>query len=236
MGSGEEFESDLFQHAVQNRQVVLDIGANVGYYTLLAARNVAPTGTVYAFEPDPTNFDRLRENVAAYHCRNVLLVQSAVAAQSESVILFVSPTNSGDHWMGISEPGRRGIPVQGISLDEFFSVHPAPAPVDVIKIDIQGAEMLALQGMEQMLRRSPSLVMFSEFWPLGLSRFGFHARDYLLLLRRHGFQLYEIDEGSRSLRLVADDELLQRYTTERGNYTNLLCTRRSLNRTIGRAG
>lgn len=138
--------------------------------------------------------------------------------------------------MGISEPGRRGIPVRGISLDEFFSTHRLPAPVDVIKIDIQGAEMLALRGMEQLLCQSPNLIMFSEFWPLGLSRFGSHARDYLSLLRYHGFQLYEIDEVSRSLRPVANEELLQRYTPELGNYTNLLCVKRSLDRAIGSAG
>src|SRR5262249_23116067 len=121
--------------------------------------------------------------------------------------------------------GRQPVVVRGIALDDFFGQQDAAQLVDIIKMDIQGAEMLALQGMAWLLARSEKLLLFAEFWPLGPRRFGVDAADYLATRRRHDSRIYHIDEQARTVTPAADAALLGRYTPELGNYTNLLCVK-----------
>lgn len=96
-GIYEPLETEVVGREVSAGDVVVDIGAHIGYYTLMLARIVGPCGKVYAFEPDPENFTLLQRNVKENGYRNVVLLQKAVSDRNGSATLYLSDDNSGDH-------------------------------------------------------------------------------------------------------------------------------------------
>jgi FkbM family methyltransferase len=222
-GCFEPYETELVTQEIKPGQVVVDIGANIGYYTLLFARQVGPTGKVIAFEPDPGNFQLLKKNVRANGYHNVVLMQKAVANRTGTMRLFVCSNNQGDHRLYDSHDGRPTIDVETTTLDDALARE--TRPVNFIKMDIQGSEPGALQGMQQTLQRTTDLTMISEFWPFGLQHYGVSPGQYLGQLVELGFQLWNIEEQAEKLTRVCGAELLGTYVAEKQNYTNLLCKR-----------
>lgn len=160
------YEPDLQQAVadlVKPGMVAYDVGANVGYITLLLARATGDNGQVVAFEPLPSNLERLRDNIHLNHLDNrVQVVATAVVNASGAVHFLVGPSDD----MGKVEgsAGRQGITygsdltVMGISLDEFVYDQGGPAP-DVIKMDIEGGEVLAMPGMMRLLSEARPVVL-----------------------------------------------------------------------------
>jgi hypothetical protein len=100
-------------------------------------------------------------------------------------------------------------------------------PVDLIKMDVQGFEVHALDGMETVIAASPRLTVFTEFWPEGLRRAGSDAAKFLRRLRSLGMEIFFINEYANRLELADDAALLRRYAPSLGTHTNLLCRRRT---------
>lgn len=223
MGGEELFEGRLFCEAIGRGDVVVDIGANTGYYTLLGAWAAGCAGRVIAFEPEPGNFARLEENVRAFRCSNVVLERRAVAGRTGRLDLFVSGQSSGDHRVFDPGGGRRRMEIDAVRLDDYF---PPDAQVDVIKMDIQGAEMDALQGMQKLLRRNDRVRLFTEFWPHGLKTADKDPAEFLTALVDLGFAVHHVDENSGRLEPADFGRLLREYGPESRRYTNLLCVRR----------
>lgn len=224
-GVFERVATALLPDLVQPGDVVVDVGANIGYYTLVCARLAGPSGRVYAFEPEPQNFALLQQNVALNGYRNVVADRRALAERSGVARLWVNlGSNHGDH--RIYDPGetnRRAIEIEVTTLD---AVLPADAAVGFVKMDIQGGEPFALRGMQALLARSPKAGLFTEFWPYGLRRAGVDAADYLDALARLGFaRLLEIDERAGEVSPVGRNALLRRYPASVDRLTNLLCLR-----------
>jgi FkbM family methyltransferase len=222
-GYFEPYETSLIESRVKPGDVVLDIGANIGYYTLILARLVGESGRVYAFEPDPANFLLLKRNVRANGYRNVVLVKKAVADASGPLALHICPDNKGDHRIYDSNDDRATIPIEAITLDEYFADD--PGRLDFIKMDIQGSEGRALRGMAGLLGRYPEVKMITEFWPAGLRRSGVEAKDYLDDLGRLGFHLFRIDEDEESTEPTSAEEMLAGYPADREQFSNLYCAR-----------
>jgi FkbM family methyltransferase len=143
----EKFETQLFQSLLRKGMVVLDIGAYVGYYTLIAAGLVGENGKVFAFEPEPDNYALLLKNLEANKCNNVIPVQKAVSERNGISVLFLSAENEADHRIYDSHDGRESIAVGVTSIDSFFERK--DCKVDIVKMDIEGSEMMALQGNDQ---------------------------------------------------------------------------------------
>jgi FkbM family methyltransferase len=132
--------------------VVYDLGANIGLFSLIAARAVGPSGRVFSFEPDPENAERLRRNVQRNACSNVTVVEAGVWSTSGYLSFISSDSSSPDRGLGRFEidgdaPGK---PTRCVSLDDFVAEAPPP---DAIKCDVEGAELVVLKGAEAMLRR-----------------------------------------------------------------------------------
>jgi FkbM family methyltransferase len=217
----EPFETQVVMREVKAGDTVLDIGANIGYYTLHFAQLVGEQGHVFAFEPDPDNFVLLAKNVEINGYRNVTLIPKAVAHQSGPLKLYLSKHNKGDHRIYDSRDGRPAIPTEAVSLDDYFAHF--TGVINFIKMDIQGAEMGALEGMTSLLAGNKPLNMISEFWPHGLKSFGAEPEHYLQLLQTHGFDLYELDEDDERITPTHADKLLQTYSVEGKRFTNLFC-------------
>jgi FkbM family methyltransferase len=220
-GCFEPVETSLLAREIHEGDVVLDVGANIGYYTLLFAKLVGPRGKVFAFEPDANNFQLLKKNVRANGLGNVVLVPKAVADTSGKAMLHLCPDNKGDHRMYDSGDGRPMVEVETIALDDYFADH--RGSINFIKMDIQGSEAAALRGMRRLLERHRGVKLVTEFWPIGLSRKGDDPPQYLDQLCRHGFQLLEIDELKEEIAPVTAADLLHRYPADTENFTNLLC-------------
>jgi FkbM family methyltransferase len=229
-GGWEPFETQVVAKAVNRGDVVLDLGANIGYYTLLFSRLVGEGGKVFAFEPDPDNWALLEKNVAANRCRNVTLVRKAVSDRTGKTRLYLARDNKGDHRIYNSGDGRHSIEIEAIRLDEYFQGY--QGAINLVKMDIQGSEIGALRGMGQLLEKHRDLMILSEFWPVGLRRFGTDPRLFLTALREWGFQLYDVNEVKQRI-WPTEVEWLVRDNQSEDEFTNLLCVRKGLPPAIG---
>jgi FkbM family methyltransferase len=180
-GIFEQEETELFRKIVKEGDVVVDVGANIGYYTLLASKLVGKEGRVYAFEPEPENYSFLLKNLKINNVSNVIALQKAVSNKGGTVKLYLCEHNPGGHSIVFAR--KRFIQVESLTLDEFFKENPK---VDVVKLDIEGGEMLALLGMKSIINRNASIKIFMEFWPRAFKMSGYSPEDlinYLLACR-----------------------------------------------------
>lgn len=216
----------LFERLVKPGQVVFDIGAHVGYYTLLAARLVGDAGRVYAFEPEPKNFALLQQNITLNGYRNVIAVNEAVTDSCGPRELFLSGLDNGFHSLFQlklrQDPNPRGVSIDATTLDAFTERLGWPR-IDVIKMDIEGGETAAFQGMERLLERSPALSLVLEFCPWILQTLGTEPTVFLQQLRGMGFRVHVIaPQGAVPLEELDVERLLARLLRVEG-YANLLC-------------
>jgi FkbM family methyltransferase len=225
-GTWEPFETELFEQALGPGMTVFCLGAHIGYYALLAARRVGPRGRVYAFEPAPESFRLLVKNVEANGYRNVVSVPKAVSNVTGRATLYLNASNTGDHRIYRGGEPRASLDVDAVRLDDW--VRGAAVAADLVQMDLQGAEMLALEGMEELLARSPAVTIFTELWPDGLRLAGRSAEGYLARLTALGFRMSVIDEPRRRLAPLAGAGDLDRYRDVLGveSYAlNLRCLR-----------
>ncbi len=187
-----EKESILTWELFMNKdKVVCDIGANTGYYSLVAAPLCRQ---VYSFEPSGSNREGLKKNIALNGCKNIS-VQSYALSDTAGQSVFYDSANDNSGMSGLTKPGNySGIneTVSTITLDEWMSKH-SVGHVDMIKADVEGAEMLLLTGMKETLIQSRP-VIFMEICNELLNKFGHRDADIFEFLNNHNYSGYEILE------------------------------------------
>jgi FkbM family methyltransferase len=214
---------------------VLDVGAHVGYHSLLAAQAVGSTGRVISFEPSPGNFALLTENISLNKLSKIIRAENAaVADYSGELDLYLSSYNTGDHriYSTLSDDDqvfnagahRQSVRVAVLTLDDYLSQHDI-SRVDMVKIDVQGAEMGVLAGMKKTLLSNPQLLLFTEFWPHGLSRFGVEPQTLLhFLVDDVGLSLFHIlPEAKRVVPITPDSFASQTQDVDPLLQIDLLC-------------
>jgi FkbM family methyltransferase len=160
LGSFERYEQDLLVRLVQPGQVVFDLGANVGFYTLLAARLVGRTGRVIAFEPASRNIRYLKRHLDLNACTNVTVVEAAVGDTAGIAVFQPGASHAEGHLVtdaGVSADSYR-VPV--VTLDDLVASRELPLP-HILKIDVEGAEYAALVGATDVLRRARPEILLS---------------------------------------------------------------------------
>lgn len=217
----EPMETALLKEQLKTGQTFVDVGANIGYYTLIAARCVGPAGRAFAFEPDPTNFQLLQKNISANGYTNATPVNKALSSKTGTTKLYLNPANRGDHRIYDSHDGRPSVEIKTTTLDSFFKK--LDKEVHFIKMDIQGAETAALSGMKGLIGKNKGLKLVTEFSPGALKAFGADPRKYLKDLQALGFRLMEISEKKKSVKPVTSVQLLKRRWGGSEDYTNLFC-------------
>lgn len=228
----------LFQAVLRPGQTVMDIGAHVGYYTLLAARTVGPAGSVYAFEPAPENAALLRRNVELNGYRNVVILNQAVSDRSGDSPLFLNQLDTGSHSLQALRLPASGVPqavtVPVTTLDVFLEAKGWPR-IDVVKMDIEGGEGAALRGMRGFLQRAGNLTFIIEFCPWILRRVGSDPSGFLDELSGYGFEIQMIEAtGATPLAGAARGPLIAELLRREG-YLNLLCLKRVVGVRSGKA-
>ncbi len=192
-----DYDDTLFIQAyLRPGDAFVDIGANIGVYTLLAASRVGPQGKVLAFEPGERSFPRLQENVRLNQLDQVEIRCSAVG-ESAGEVLFLQKH---DLINRIAEPGRAdehgAARVPCVTLDEAL----ADQAYSMGKIDVEGAEPMIFRGSHTALRAGNPRVWLLEIKDRLLQRYGFSAAEFGRFLRDHDYQLgsYEADRGDLS--------------------------------------
>jgi FkbM family methyltransferase len=216
----ENAELRTYAQLLRPGMVVVDVGANIGLYSAIAAKRVGPSGRVIALEPDPETFGFLKRTIQYNGFHNVEPHQMAASAQAGTVKLFRNPDNRGDSRLYSDPMLKDSVDVTTVALDDLLAQE-GIQHVDVIKIDVQGAEGLVLAGARETLRRSPGLVLMMEFWPYGLKQTGQDAKAILEQLHAGGFSLFEMTNDLLPLPSPSDwDQLIARNSGRQ--YTNLL--------------
>jgi FkbM family methyltransferase len=158
-GIGEpEVQAALVKH-LRAGMTFYDLGANIGFLSLLAARLVGDRGRVIAFEADPEIAGRLREHVERNSCAQVKVVEKAVWSEASKVFFErVDPATSPDRGLGHVAPGRGAntIEIEAITLDQFVLTAPTP---DVIKCDVEGAEVEVFRGAQKLLSEKRTVII-----------------------------------------------------------------------------
>jgi FkbM family methyltransferase len=212
-------ERGIMARLIKPGMTVVDVGANVGLYTLFMAGLVGPGGRVFAFEPDPDLAALLRDNCAANGASNVEAHPAALGSTAARLTLHRLTLNSGENHLGSQgrTPFRRPVEVEVAAFDSLL---PGVRP-DFVKVDVQGWELNVLRGMEATLRGSGARV-YLEFWPDGLRRAGSEPEELYAFVLSLGFQFYACDDW----RPLSEAAFLDMAAKVRGmNYANLLASR-----------
>ncbi|HUS51485.1 MAG TPA: FkbM family methyltransferase [Candidatus Paceibacterota bacterium] len=197
----EEATTNLFKKNVRKGDIVVDLGANLGYFTLLAAQLVGERGKVFSFEPEPKNYNYLVKNIELNGYKNVSAFQKAISDRNGKTQLFICSYDTGHHtinsYEGIAAYSRgrsaekKSIEIETLTLDDFLKNK--SNRVDIAKIDVEGAEFLAIKGMKNILEKSRDIKIFLEFFPLLLKQMGSSPEELIkLLIEEHKFNIFAV--------------------------------------------
>lgn len=159
-GTSSPDEQKLLVDVLGEGDVIYDIGAFAGFYAVIAARHVSPEGQVYAFEPIPEHADRIRYNAEINDLENLNVVKAAVCDKNGTVN-FESQEFFGRNSIMEYDEGSNSITVSAITLDSWMKNH---RPPDVIKMDIEGAEIDALRGATELIRKHRPIMLIEVHW------------------------------------------------------------------------
>jgi FkbM family methyltransferase len=166
-----------------------DVGANIGFFSLMAARIVGPKGRVVSFEADPENAARLRENLVRNKLTHARVEEKAVWSESGTVIFErVDPGTSPDRGLGhisTNDSAAGAITVEAVSLDQYTTAHPPP---DFLKCDVEGAEVAVFQGATKLLSGKGLIFLVEMHSPE-------NHRALLDLFISHGYRCQALDHN-----------------------------------------
>ncbi len=236
----EEATTKLFKDLVNPGDVIIDLGANIGYFTLLAAKLVGPRGKIFAFEPEPLNFRYLVKNIKINKLGNVSAFQKAVSNKEGYTDLFVCGYDSGHHTInqesGIEAYRRsrsgetRKIKIETVTLDNFL--REKTTAVNVMKVDIEGAENLALEGARRILEQNRSIKIFLEFFPLLIKKMGSSPENLIdTMLHEYQFNVfiigqdYDMKDSDSPLTAIKDYKDLAAFIRNNADHVNLYLSR-----------
>lgn len=200
-GNYERKYIDLFCSKVQERDVVVDVGAYIGYFSLLASERVGDEGCVYAFEPVPRNYERLLRNINENQAKNIKPFMFGLSDRNEILSIKMPGDNPGEStlseksWTELftdKETKKSMVKAKFLPFDEFYKINNVDN-VNVIKIDVEGAEFKVVKGMKNTLKHSnPKL--FMEIIPPLIEQIDGSCKELMCLLIDCGFStIYSVE-------------------------------------------
>ncbi len=189
-GCWEPDEAAFLRGVLRPGASFLDVGANIGYFTVLGSSLVGRTGNVIAVEPEPRNLDLLRANAWRNRAWNVTVLPLAAHSETGYLSLRLSEENRGDHQV-FAGPGHDGALVPSARLDDLL----ADAQLDVVKIDVQGVDHEVVFGLRDTISRSPGIVLMCEFWLTGMDERGVDPAEVIERYESEGLRVGLLGTG-----------------------------------------
>lgn len=199
----EQTELALVAACLKPGMQVVDIGANIGLYSILAAKRVGDEGTVWAFEPSTETVHRLRKNLALNGCERVRLAQMGLGDQPDTFLTLKSDRGFGDAY-------RYLLPTDGAASDGDGQTERVPVTtldrwaaengigrIDFLKVDIEGGEYRMFRGAQDVLKSNPDMLILFESEADWCTRAGCTQQDTFDLLAAHGFGLFAWDNRAK---------------------------------------
>lgn len=197
----DKHEISLLKKYIKKGDTVLDIGANIGFYTKILSDLVGSTGKVYAFEPDKTNFSHLKK--AAGNLKNVELINKAVSNKTGVITLYQSDLLNVDHKTYATNDYTSKTEIECVAIDDVI----LDKKIDFIKIDIQGYEYFAFQGMKEIFKANDDLKIIAELYPYGLNNSGIKVEEFVSFLRNNHLYIYKMLDNN--LHILTDEDVVK---------------------------
>lgn len=217
----EPYETSLILRQTKKGNTIIDVGANIGYYTVLLADKVGNTGKIYAFEPDKINFEILKKNVEANNLKNVEIINAAVGSKAGKLKLHKSKENLGDHKLYKTPLGSAASPlderetVKIIKLDDYIK-----EPIDLMKIDTQGWEPEVIEGAKKIISKNKP-IMFLEYSPASYQIAKLDGQKMMRNLSKIYKNIWWIDEWLYIYKKLSQKEIDKICTTNKTGYADL---------------
>jgi FkbM family methyltransferase len=202
----EPLTSKIFKSLLKPGDVVIDVGANIGHYSLLAAAIVGPLGRIHAVECSPETLAMLSNNISKNKLQNILIHPFAAASERGTLTLNVTAIglswfNPHSNWPSVQGSGT-SVEVQAVPVDDLV-----PTPVNLIKIDAEGVDLDFLMGMKRILADSPNVSIIVEWAPPLLAETGKNPLDIVRWLQAQGFAKISVIDEKNKRQLTLDEAL-----------------------------
>lgn len=217
MGDYEPQTTKVFKAVLKKGMGVVDVGANIGYYTLLAARLVGEQGRVWAYEPEVRNYNELSHNIALNGFSNVEPMRVAVGDVDGVALLNVSRYDSGVHSLLVTRDSKGSrVAVTEKRLDTLLKGQ----RVDLVKVDTEGYDYHVLRGAKKLIAQNNGISIIVEYWPKVE-----YSRKLWALLGELGLKhIYLIDEWAKQIYKGGEAECVN-YAKRHGYGINLICSK-----------
>jgi FkbM family methyltransferase len=219
--SYEPVTTSVFKKVLHTGMNVIDVGANIGYYSLISSKLVG-NGRVVAVEPELTNFSNLQKNILLNGFTNIETINAAASDKSGIGTLFISKNESGEHSLVRGRDLENSSSVRIITLDEEIK---RDYPVGLIKTDTEGNDLMVLRGAKDILKNNDRLIIITEYWLPGITKLTGDDMSYYKFLNAQGFtNIYIADEIRKEIAKGSFAEIIRRCSN--GKFSvNLVCSR-----------
>jgi len=216
LGKYELFETQILRSVLHPGMSVVNIGANIGYYVVVSSKHVGESGKVLAFEPDPRLFAILSKSASAL--KNVEIRQEAVSDKEGQMTLYLSDLGMRENTLVPVTYMKNHISVKTVPLDSLIQ------KVDLIIMDIEGAEPFAFAGMSKLLDQK-NMAILCELNPKLIKIGGNDPVKMLTMLASHGFEIYNINAKDNKLEKISDFAGFVEPFTKNEELTNIYCAK-----------
>ena len=219
-----EFDTMTVEKYVKKGDYVVDVGAAIGYYTLILARAVGHEGKVFAFEPKKDRFDLLKNNIEINGYKNVVLENKAILTTEDKNMFFSKSSKGGlkliktktkdDKFETVSD-------IEFVDLDTYFAQINLQKQISFMKIDVDGPELLVLKSASNILKNNDLKILLE--WDIDSSkRTACEPSQIVEVLEHNGFMIYYPEYSANQYRLVQGDEIVN---LRSNNVINIFCTK-----------
>jgi FkbM family methyltransferase len=215
----------VYEHEVENcirrclniGDTFIDVGSNVGYFSIIASQLVGEAGFVYAFEPHKKVFNLLKESVKVNSANNVEIAEIALWDE-KTELSFEDKLNSAFSYITPHRDDSASSKIQAMTFDDYISTKKLSSSVKLIKIDVEGAEFKVISGMKETIDRvHPDFIIELQNW--SLSRFSSEIKDIVNFFTTRSYSTYNLSH----VLLKSEEEAMK--TLEESAVKNLLFKR-----------
>lgn len=217
-GEWEADETAFLRRSLRPGNTFVDVGANIGYFSVLGSTLVGASGRVVAVEPEPRNLSLLSANLWRHRCENALVLPVAAHRQHGFLPLRMNEENRGDHQVGWAEEADLLVPCARLD-DLLRDVEP-----DLIKVDTQGVDHDVIAGLAEVIAENLSLTILVEFWLEGMEQRGLNAHQIAAEYEASGFRLAQL-ETDGGVRESSPEELVAGAAASPSHYVNVVLHR-----------